>query len=318
MGFQDASFSHGGESSGDGWSEGIPLWDRSSLLVLVLLVGGAVGCTGAGSTPDRGGAHGEPSGWPNDPEWVQVWGDEFADEGLPDSTKWTYETGGHGWGNAELHYYTEARRKNARVEDGHLIIEAHEESYNGRAYTSARLNSGPSWTYGRFEIRAQVPAGRGTWPAVWLLASQDTYGDQYWPDNGEIDIMEHVGYDPNVVHSTVHTEAYNHVKGTQRGRSMDVPDATSAFHVYAVEWTPDEIRSYVDGELYFRFVRPSSPDYTKWPFNHDFHLILNVAVGGGWGGAEGVADDIWPERMVVDYVRVYKPEGEVESSPSDS
>ncbi len=288
---------------------------RSSLLLLLVFVlgmGVGTGCTGAGSAPEEGGASGEPSSWPDDPEWVQVWGDEFEDEGLPDSSKWIYETGGHGWGNEELQYYTEARQKNARVEDGHLIIEAHEESYRGSQYTSTRLNSDTSWTYGRFEIRAQVPAGRGTWPALWLLASEDNYGDQYWPDNGEIDIMEHVGYDAGVVHSTVHTEAYNHTQGTQRGSSMEVPDATTAFHVYALEWTPNQIRAYVDGEQYFTFSRPSTPDYKKWPFNHDFHLIMNVAVGGTWGGVEGVAQDIWPERMMIDYVRVYKPKSQVE------
>jgi licheninase len=252
------------------------------------------------------------SAWPSNPEWVQVWGDEFEEDGLPDSTKWVYETGGHGWGNEELQYYTEARQKNARVEDGRLIIEAHNESYSGSEYTSARLNSDTSWTYGRFEIRAQVPAGRGTWPALWLLASQDTYGDQYWPDNGEIDIMEHVGYDAGVVHSTIHTDAYNHVEGTQRGASIEVPDATSSFHVYALEWTPRQIRAYVDGERYFFFEKPAGADYTEWPFDHDFHLILNVAVGGAWGGAEGVAGDVWPERMMVDYVRVFKPKSQVE------
>lgn len=272
---------------------------------LVLLWAVALtGCAGSGTSPS--------ASWPDDPDWVQVWGDEFEDEGLPDSSKWTYETGGHGWGNEERQYYTEARRKNARVEDGHLVIEAHREAYEGNEYTSARLNSGTSWTYGRFEIRARVPAGRGTWPALWLLASQDTYGDAFWPDNGEIDIMEHVGHTPNVIHSTIHTAAYNHVEGTQRGESIDVPDATSSFHVYALEWTPEEIRSYVDGEQYFSFRKGSDADYETWPFNHDFHLIMNVAVGGTWGGAEGVAPDVWPERMLVDYVRVYQPQSRME------
>ena len=284
-------------------------------LALVLGLSAGVGCGESGSPREiapGSGSTAPDSTWPDDPDWVQVWGDEFEGEGRPDSSKWIYETGGHGWGNDELQYYTEARRKNARVEDGHLIIEAHDESYQGREYTSTRLNSDTSWTYGRFELRAQVPAGRGTWPALWLLASQDTYGDQYWPDNGEIDVMEHVGYDAGVVHSTIHTDAYNHVEDTQRGASIEVPDAPSSFHVYALEWTPDEIRSYVDGERYFVFEKPDGADYTEWPFDHDFHLIMNVAVGGAWGGAEGVADDIWPERMTVDYVRVFKPKSRVE------
>jgi beta-glucanase (GH16 family) len=275
-----------------------------------LLLGG--GCGNAGS--EAGGAVGEPlsARWPANPDWVKVWGDEFEQEGLPDSTKWAYETGGHGWGNEERQYYTEARPENARVENGHLLISAREETFRNREYTSARLNSESSWTYGRFEIRAQVPEGRGTWPALWLLASQDTYGDQFWPDNGEIDIMEHVGHEPNVIHSTVHTEAFNHIEGTQRGASVEVPTATSSFHVYTLEWTPNKIRSFVDGDPYFTFRKSSQAGYAKWPFNHDSHLILNVAVGGTWGGAEGVADGIWPAQLKIDYVRVYKPESQLE------
>lgn len=284
------------------------------ILTAALLAVSWGGCSGSGSVPDEAGATGTPPSarWPDDPEWVQVWGDEFESDGLPDSSKWIYETGGHGWGNDELQFYTEARLKNARVEDGKLIIEARRETYEGNNYTSARLNSRSSWTYGRFQMRAKVPSGRGTWPALWLLASEDTYGDQFWPDNGEIDIMEHVGHNANVIHSTVHTARYNHVQGTQRGASIDVPDATSSFHVYALEWTPDEIRAYVDGEEYFNFPKPPSAGYEEWPFNHDFHLIMNVAVGGAWGGAQGVAGGIWPERMTVDYVRVYKPDSLVE------
>lgn len=285
---------------------------RQTLLILgaCLLIAGA--CTTAGS--EESGPAGEPPSarWPDNPDWVQVWGDEFEQEGLPDSTKWRYETGGHGWGNEELQYYTQARPENARVEDGHLVISARKETYQNRTYTSARLNSDSSWTYARFEIRAQVPDGRGTWPALWLLASQNTYGDQFWPDNGEVDIMEHVGHEPNVIHSTIHTEAYNHIDGTQRGASVEVPTATSSFHVYAIEWTPDEIRSFVDGEPYFTVRKSPQAGYAEWPFNHDFHLILNVAVGGTWGGAEGVANDIWPAQLKIDYVRVYKPESRLE------
>jgi len=281
-------------------------------VLLVLAVGLGMGCNE--ESPFEAGASGTPSSaaWPDDPQWTQVWGDDFEEAGRPDTTKWHYEVGGHGWGNREVQYYTEARPKNARVEDGHLIIEAHREAYEGNDYTSARLNSNASWTYGRFEIRAQVPTGRGTWPALWLLASQDTYGDAFWPDNGEIDIMEHVGYDPNVIHSTVHTKAFNHTKGTQRGDTMHVPTATTAYHVYALEWTPTEIRAYVDGEQYFAFQKGTDPDYERWSFNHDFHLIMNVAVGGTWGGAEGIATDAWPAAMKVDYVRVYKPERRIE------
>jgi licheninase len=240
--------------------------------------------------------------------WEQVWGDEFEGQGLPNADKWSYETGGDGWGNQEEQYYTREDTANARVENGHLIIEARKESYQGNAYTSARLNSEASWTYGRFEIRAKLPGGRGTWPALWMLADEDTYGDQYWPDNGEMDIMEHVGYDAGVIHGTIHTEAFNHIDGTDKGGSITVPTATSEFHDYAMEWTPNEIRVFVDGERYFTFQNREQYDWQEWPFDQKFHLLMNIAVGGTWGGAEGIDDSAFPERMVIDYVRVYKPE----------
>ena len=239
--------------------------------------------------------------------WQQVWGDEFDGQGLPNADKWYYETGGDGWGNQEKQYYTREDPDNARVEDGHLIIEARNESFQGNAYTSARLNSEASWKYGRFEIRAKLPGGRGTWPALWMLADEDVYGDQYWPDNGEMDIMEHVGYDEGVIHGTIHTEAFNHIDGTDRGASITVPDATSAFHNYAMEWTPNEIRVFVDGQKYFTFQNREQYGWQEWPFDQKFHLLMNIAVGGTWGGQEGIDDSAFPQRMVIDYVRVSKP-----------
>ena len=236
-----------------------------------------------------------------------VWSDEFDQDGLPNASKWRYDTGGHGWGNQELQYYTSSRSENARVENGSLIIEAHKESWSGSDYTSARLLSRAEWTYGRFEARAILPSGRGTWPAIWMLPDLGRYGG--WPRAGEIDIMEHVGFDPDRVHSTVHTDAYNHTKGTHQGASTVVSTARSAFNVYAVEWTPSEIRGYVNATHYFTFrnerLTNSQADDRHWPFDHPFHLIFNIAVGGTWGGQQGVDPDIWPVRLQVDYVRVY-------------
>ena len=236
-----------------------------------------------------------------------VWSDEFDEDGLPNASMWRYDTGGHGWGNEELQYYTSERSENARVENGSLIIEAHKESWEGSDYTSTRLLSRAEWTYGRFEARAILPSGRGTWPAIWMLPDLQKYGG--WPRAGEIDIMEHVGFDPDQVHSTVHTDAYNHTKGTQRGASITVPTARSGFNVYAVEWTPSEIRGYVNETQYFEFrnerLTNSEADDRHWPFDHPFHLIFNIAVGGAWGGQQGVDPDIWPQRLQVDYVRVY-------------
>ena len=244
-------------------------------------------------------------------DWPLVWADEFTVDGLPDSSSWRYDVGGGGWGNHELQYYTAERMQNVRIENGLLIIEAHREKYQDRNYTSARLVSKRDWTYGRFEIRARLPTGRGSWPAVWMLPTHDTYGEHYWPDNGEIDIIEHVGYEPDIVHSSVHTRAYHHSIGTQKTNRLALADASTAFHVYAARWTPGEIRFSVDGKHHFTFANErltdADADYRQWPFDRPFHLLFNLAVGGSWGGAQGVARDIWPQQLQVDYVRVYQP-----------
>jgi beta-glucanase (GH16 family) len=246
------------------------------------------------------------------PKWKLVWSDEFDHSGLPDPRKWSYDVGGHGWGNQELQYYTEKRSENARVENGRLIIEARRERYKDRDYTSARLvtKGVGDWTYGRFEIRAKLPSGRGTWPAIWMLASKQFYGDAYWPDNGEIDIMEHVGFDPDVVHASTHTKAYHHSIGTQKTATTRVPGARTVFHTYALEWTPQQIRVFVDGKQYFTCLneRRTNPaaDYKQWPFDRPFHLLINLAVGGFWGGEKGVDESIWPRRLEIEYVRVYR------------
>lgn len=236
---------------------------------------------------------------------VMVWNDEFSNTGLPDASRWGYDVGGGGWGNNELEYYTNARLENARCENGNLIIEARKESYQGMDYTSARLvttNKG-DWRYGRFEVRAKLPGGKGTWPAIWMLPTTWVYGS--WPSSGEIDIMEYVGYDPGNVHGSIHTEAYNHTIGTQKTSTYVVADAETAFHTYAIEWTRETIDFFVDDVKYFSFANEHT-GYKVWPFDQPFHFILNLAVGGDWGGAEGVDPNIWPQQMVVDYARVYQ------------
>ena len=243
--------------------------------------------------------------------WRLVWSDEFNYSGLPDPSKWDYEVGGGGWGNDEQQYYTSQRKENARVENGKLIIEARQEQWIGRDYTSARLVSKGKgdWTYGRFEAKAKLPFGAGTWPAIWMMPSLNSYG-RSWPTNGEIDLMEHVGFDSNVVHATVHTALYNHSIGTQKTEKISVPTATSAYNVYAIEWTPEEIRWYVNDNLYFTFknerLSNANADFRQWPFDKPFYLILNIAVGGNWGGQRGIDKSIWPQRLEVDYVRVYQ------------
>lgn len=244
---------------------------------------------------------------PEQPGWRLVWADEFDYEGLPDSTKWSYDVGGHGWGNNELQFYTATRLENAYVHDGRLFIQAQKEDWQGMRFTSARLvsrNKG-DWTFGRFEVRARLPSGRGTWPAIWMLPTEWTYGDGGWPDNGEIDIMEYVGYEKGLVHGSVHTHTYNWTVGTQKTAVVSVPDAESAFHVYAIEWNNQEILFFVDERQYLRFPNEGK-GWQTWPFDKAFHLIINLAVGGNWGGAQGVDESIFPQRLEVDYARVYE------------
>lgn len=239
-----------------------------------------------------------------------LWSDEFNYTGLPDSVKWTYDVGGSGWGNKEAQFYTKARRENTRVEKGHLLIEARREALNPQnPYTSARLVSrakgGGSLTYGRVEVRAQLPAARGTWPAIWMLPDDWKYGDKSWPANGEIDIMEYVGYRPAVVQASTHCKKYYFRTNNQKTDSISVPTATTAFHVYAIEWTPESITALVDNKAYFTSPNEHS-GWEAWPWDHPFHVLLNVAVGGEWGGKKGIDDTAFPQQMLVDYVRFYK------------
>lgn len=239
-----------------------------------------------------------------------VWADEFDKNGLPDSTHWGYDLGDGcpkicGWGNNELQYYTARRPENARVRDGHLIIEAHREKMGEREYTSARLVSKKKgdWTYGRIDVRAKLPAGRGVWPAIWMLPTDWVYGG--WPGSGEIDIMEHVGYMPDSIFGTVHTNLFNGMLGTQQSKGIASKTISTDFHNYGIEWNTDKIDFLFDDKVYYTFHNKHEGS-DAWPFDLDFHLLLNIAVGGNWGGKMGVDTAIWPQQMVIDYVRVYQ------------
>jgi beta-glucanase (GH16 family) len=238
------------------------------------------------------------------PDWNLVWSDEFEYKGNPDSTKWNYDVGGHGWGNNELQYYTKANLKNARVDSGMLIIEAIKEMADGRNYTSARLitKGKGDWSHGKIEIKAKLPEGRGTWPAIWMLASTKQLK---WPEDGEIDIMEHVGFNPGFIHFSIHTKKYNHVIGTQKTDKFFLPDVSQVFHVYSVQWNQQTMQWFIDGKQMFEIVNDGTGK-DAWPFNQPFHLLLNIAVGGNWGGQKGVGDNIFPQKMYIDYVRVYQ------------
>lgn len=245
---------------------------------------------------------------PQDKEWTfettPVWADEFDKAGQPDTSKWGYDLGGSGWGNNELQYYTN-KAANASVANGILTITVKKEKIEGKEYTSARLTSKGKgdFLYGRIEAKAKLPSGKGTWPAIWMLPTDWAYGG--WPKSGEIDIMEHVGYDPNKVHISMHTEAYNHAINTQKTATKMVETAMTEFHLYRVDWTPYAIRGYIDNELVFTLVNEGKGS-AVWPFDKPFHLLLNVAFGGNWGGAQGIDPSVLPAKMEIDYVRVYK------------
>lgn len=239
--------------------------------------------------------------------WQLVWNDEFDYYGLPDSTKWSYDVDGNGWGwgNNEAQHYTAKDTSNTYVENGLLTITAKIDSMGGKRYTSARLitKSKGDWIYGRFEIKAKLPTGLGTWPAIWMLPTDWEYGG--WPDSGEIDIMENVGYDPDTIVGSAHTKSYNHVLGTHKNGKIYIPTSYIDFHVYAVEWEEKEYRVYVDDRHYFTFKNEGT-GFSEWPFDKKFHILLNLAIGGNWGGQKGIDDSLFPHRFFIDYVRVYE------------
>ena len=239
-----------------------------------------------------------------------VWSDEFDSGTLPDAGKWGYDVGDGcpnvcGWGNNELQYYTANRESNARIENGHLIIEAHREPMGGKEYTSARLVSKHKgdWTYGKVVASAKLPKGLGVWPAIWMLPTDWKYGG--WPASGEIDIMEHVGYMPDSLFGSIHTTRFNHVIGTQVTKGVYSTSLSDTFHEYGIEWDADKIDFLFDGVGFQTFQNiKEGPD--AWPFDQSFHILLNMAVGGNWGGRKGVDTSIWPQQLIIDYVRVYQ------------
>ncbi len=237
-------------------------------------------------------------------EWELDWQDEFDVDGFPDSTIWSYETGYIR--NSEEQYYTEKRLENARVEDGALIIEARKDNWEGQEITSASIHTygKKDILYGRVEVRAKLPTGLGTWPAIWMLGNSINNGVN-WPDCGELDIMENVGYDPHTIHANIHTKDYNHGIGTNKGDKIKIDAPYEDFHTYAMDWHEYKINFYVDDELYFTYYNPGQGD-GKWPFDKNHYLIINLAIGGSWGGAQGVSSTLLPQKYYIDYVRVYK------------
>lgn len=233
-----------------------------------------------------------------------VFSDEFNTPGLPDSTKWAFEIGYVR--NGEMQFYTEGT--NARCEGGVLVIEARNDSatIDGSVcpVTSASLNTRQAWRYGYIEVRAKIPSFRGSWPAIWMMPQHSVYGA--WPRSGEIDIMEQVGFDPDVVHFTAHTSKYNGgAPANKHHYSVRVPTNYTEFHVYSLVWTPDKLQWLVDDKVRYTFKK-NSPNWLDWPFDRDFYIILNLAWGGGWGGQQGIDEAALPAHYEVDYVRVFQ------------
>ena len=247
-------------------------------------------------------------------EWDLVWSDEFNEEFI-DEGKWNKLEWRPGWVNNELQAYT-GRDTNLFIEDGNLVIRGLIEpgyfgaDYNGAIYntdyTSGRLNTDDkfSWTYGRFDIRAKLPKGKGSWPAIWMLGENIT--NVGWPKCGEIDIMEHVGFDDGHIHGAIHTEDYNHMNDTQKSGGTYIATATDSFHVYSLEWTPTYLRYLIDGNSYFFVYNDGNGNLSKWPFDEPHYIILNLAIGGDWGALQGIDHNAFPMEMLVDYVKVYE------------
>lgn len=249
-----------------------------------------------------------PTPTPDPTSWVLVWADEFdqPDGSAPDPSKWNYQKGGSGWGNAEAQHYTDSL-ENAYIENGMLVIKANKEYMMGREYTSARLNTQykAGWTYGRIEIRAKLPNTQGIWPAFWMLPQTIHYGT--WPAGGEIDIMEMIGKNPGQVLGTLHYGTpHTYTSGT-----YDLPEGQTFaddFHTFAVEWEEKEFRWYVDDTLFYTkndwFTSYKEAPYPA-PFDQEFHLLINMAVGGRWPGYPDETS-VFPQYLTVDYVRVYQ------------
>jgi beta-glucanase (GH16 family) len=254
---------------------------------------------------------------PAPPYWTLVWSDEFEGPAgaAPDATHWTYDLGAGGWGNQELETYTAARDNSYLDGAGNLVIEVRQPAPG--QYTSARLKTQTKFAieYGRIEARIKLPAGQGIWPAFWMLGAN--IPDVGWPRCGEIDIMENIGREPSTIHGTVHGPDYSGQHGI--GQSYTLPDGqrfADDYHVFAIDWSPNAIQFSVDTNLYQTVTPAALPQGAAWAFDHSFFLLLNVATGGSWPGNPDATTQ-FPQKMLVDYVRVYKSKRRFRMKPAD-
>ncbi len=237
-------------------------------------------------------------------KWELAWAEEFDYNGKPDAGYWGFEKGYIR--NNELQYYTD-QLANVSVGDGVCTITARLEGPD--SITSSSINTRDRYeiTYGRLEVRAKIPSALGTWPAIWMLGSNRS--EVGWPECGEIDIMEHVGYDPGKIHANIHTAAYNHVMGTNKGNTIDAGDPSAGFHLYALEWDEERMDFFYDDSLYFTYLNDGEGNPDTWPFGEPHYLIINLAYGGSWGGNRGVDTTALPLEFLIDYVRHYRQSG---------
>lgn len=272
---------------------------RLQAICCTLLISIALACAGGTSASGPAGPSPVPSPGGG---WTLAFSDEFDTPGPLDPSKWGYELGYIR--NNEAQYYT-SRLENVRAEGGNLVIEARKEAYQGFGYTSASVNTLGrfEFQYGRVEVRAKLPVGNGTWPAIWTLGTNRSQVG--WPACGEIDVMENVGYDPLRIHGSIHTSAYNHTIGTQKTANVTIANPSEDFHVYAMEWYADRIDIFADGQKYFTFANEGTGQ-RAWPFDRPQYLLINLAIGGSWGANKGIDDSRFPHRYLVDYVRIYK------------
>lgn len=288
-------------------------------LAALLLYLSLAGCTASvrSITPSTTGPGNpvidEPGGLPAG--YRLVWSDEFSADGLPDPTHWRYDTGGNlqGWFNNEKQYYSAGRLLNTRVENGVLILEAHSEKldsarfpdWGGQAYSSGKIvtDGVKTFSYGFIEVRAKLPCQVGSWPAIWTLSAAPY---SKWPDDGEIDIMEHTGSRAGKIQQSTHTKSYNHIINTSRSTRTDLADACTNFHNYQLTWTRDSIKQGIDGRNHMIYRNDHSGNHADWPFVQPQYLLLNLAVGGDYAGPQGIDDTSFPWQMQVDYVRIYQ------------
>jgi len=234
-------------------------------------------------------------------QWDLVWSEEFDYSGSPAIESWDHERGYIR--NNELQYYTD-HPENIRVEEGLCLITARLEGEDSITSASVNTLGKVDFLYGRIEVRAQIPSALGSWPAIWMLGT--SIGEVGWPACGEIDIMEHVGYDPDFIHANIHTKAYNHSIGTGKGNKIAVKDPGADFHLYAVEWLEDRMDFFLDDSLYFSYENDGTGNPDTWPFDKPHYLLINLAYGGSWGGQQGVDTTLLPLEYKIDYVRYYR------------